>query len=226
MLKKYKNHLIRVIQESGLNPALFTATGITIGKDKVFQITFDRTPLKFEFFEHPGRYDLFMCRMVIYAPGFPMYPAVMSYEDFSEDSVEFKNWINRDVKSFIEEKTMPDLWAQIQSLLRLSLQTANSEQDLLPFTEEEKTQVRIALFTFEQGVTKEFNPAPEQLAYIQQQLKYLSDSVERLNRFDWRGLALSILFGIAINLTVDTEGGRRLIQLWEQAMQAATHLLR
>ena len=74
-------------------------------------------------------------------------------------------------------------------------------------------------------VIAEFNPDREQLAQIDERLSYLDPAVDRLNRFDWKAVALSTLIGMATNLTLDTERGRILWGLFQQAMTAVGHML-
>jgi hypothetical protein len=75
-------------------------------------------------------------------------------------------------------------------------------------------------------IAEEFNPTQEQLQFINERLDYLAKAVDRLNRFDWTGLAISIVVSIAVNLSVDTEGGRVLFTLFKAAFQATTKLLK
>jgi hypothetical protein len=72
----------------------------------------------------------------------------------------------------------------------------------------------------------QFNPSPEQEEFIEERLEYLSEAVDKLNRFDWKGVALSTLLSIGANLCVDKESGRILFGLFQQAFQSVTHLLK
>ena len=74
-------------------------------------------------------------------------------------------------------------------------------------------------------IIENFKPDEEQSKLIAEKLNYLSNAVDRLNRFDWNGLALSIVISISINLAVDTDGGRLLYKLFEQAFNEAIKLL-
>jgi len=57
-------------------------------------------------------------------------------------------------------------------------------------------------------------------------LEYLKKAVDRLNKFDWRGLAISVVVGIGINLSVDTNSGKLLLDLLRQAFNTVTYLLK
>ena len=58
------------------------------------------------------------------------------------------------------------------------------------------------------------------------ELAVINRDSSRLNRFDWTGLAISIVVSIAVNLSVDTEGGRLLFTLFKAAFRATTKLLK
>lgn len=94
------------------------------------------------------------------------------------------------------------------------------------FTEEEKESVRRGINRFRQLVKENFKPTSKQEEFINERLDHLSEAVDNLNRFDWRGVALSTLISIAVNLTVDTERGRFLYTLFQQAFREATKYLK
>lgn len=88
-----------------------------------------------------------------------------------------------------------------------------------------RSQIRISLQEFERLLILEFNPSEEELIQISEKLDYLSKAVDRLNRFDWKGLALGTFIGISTNLAIDTESGRKVFELLRQAFDAIVKLL-
>lgn len=96
-------------------------------------------------------------------------------------------------------------------------------EDFGDFTAEEKVFVRKSIAEFQKQVEETFKPSEDQTRIVREHLEYLSAGLDRLNKFDWRGLAVSTLISIAVNLSVDTSGGRVLIQLFQQAFQSAIH---
>ena len=106
-----------------------------------------------------------------------------------------------------------------------SLSTIQKE-DLLHFTDTEKKQIKSGLDEYKRLIIVNYIPTPEQLELINERLKYLSDSVERLNRFDWKALAASTVVSIGITLTLNTETGKQLFNLFMQALGfIAGHLI-
>jgi hypothetical protein len=124
----------------------------------------------------------------------------------------------------IDEELLPDLWATISAELIASNSSETSRT--AEFTEEERRQIKLGLATFRVRLIQTFKPNREQLRVISQQLDYLAAAVDRLNKFDWKGVALSTLIGISTALTLDTERGRQLYGLFQQALSTLLYLFR
>lgn len=75
-------------------------------------------------------------------------------------------------------------------------------------------------------MVKNFEPEQAEMQIISDRLDYLSHAVDRLNRFDWQGIAVSTVLSIATTLTLDTDRGRVLWGLFQQAMSSVVHLIR
>lgn len=128
------------------------------------------------------------------------------------------------------QKTVDDY---VQAALDLrSLATAKEnlvtpdQDNIVEFTYEERQQVKLALSTFRVRLIETFNPTEEQLRVISERLDYLSGAVDRLNRFDWKEVAVSTLFSIATTLTLDVERGRQLWGMFQQALSTLIQLIR
>jgi len=226
MLKEHKNRLFNIIQDVGVDISYFEATE----RGSVFAISVRNAPIVFKLKQVPGRFDEFAITYTIYQPDFPL--------DISEEKFEnidtyyninggiddkFKYWLNAVVKRHIYEKEMPDLWSQLQFYSPLI--TAFNEDDLKQFSSEQKEHIRLSIKEFERLIIENYAPNKEQIKFINDRLSYLDKAVDRLNRFDWKGLAISIVVSIAINLTVDTEGGRMLFKLFQQAFEIVLRFL-
>jgi hypothetical protein len=94
------------------------------------------------------------------------------------------------------------------------------------FTDDEKTQIRIAVQQFKLSVFKTFDPPVEEKEVVDRQLERLAASVDRLGKFDWQGVALNTLMSIGVTLSLDTEKGRILFGLFQQALSYALHLIK
>jgi hypothetical protein len=129
-------------------------------------------------------------------------------------------WINSVVVQYFVEEATEDHWERLKQYQPFISDSTFTQEDLQPFSLEEKVQIRSSLQVFQQLVVENYNPDDDQLEFIEERLDYLSKAVDRLNRFDWKGVAISTVIGIGINLSVDTQTGPKLLKLLEQAFQS------
>jgi hypothetical protein len=169
-------------------------------------------------------FDSYGCRFTQFKPKYPEHTA-LSYASIRDVLSIFTEWIKETVEVYLNEENTPDLWLQIETYRSFVDERSGDDRDTSDFTEDEKEDVRRSVEDFKRLVAENFSPSKEQQEYINKELDYLSNAVDRLNRFDWRGLAISTLTGIAINLSVDSEKGRLLFKLFQQAFHAGLRLL-
>jgi hypothetical protein len=146
--------------------------------------------------------------------GFSTFPQILPV---------FDNWLSIDVRSAINEEFVPDLWAIASENLNETQRFRVSETD--EFTQEERRLLKESLLTFRLLVVENYHPDTQQLVLISERLKYLESAVDRLNRFDWKGVAIATLLNIATALSLDTERGRQLYNLFKQALSGLLYLL-
>jgi hypothetical protein len=245
MLKKHKNALLEAIIKSGFDPTLFHAEeskpiiklsssfliatlqeliGISKVATPIFTIKLRNTSFKFYARHISDSFDEFSYKYTAFMPGYPE----MSWrkaKGIEELLREFNSWLSIWAKQYIQEQQLPDLWTKIEIYKPLVNDTDITDENTSNFSEEEKEHLRRSVREFRASVIENFNPSQSQVEFINDQLNYLSKAVDRLNRFDWRALAISTLIGIAINLSVDTEKGHLLFRLFQQAFQTAGRLL-
>ncbi len=218
MIRRYKNLLRSLINHAGLDPLWFEV-GSTDTAPGEFAVALRRTPLKFTFFEVPSSHHHFRIRYTLYSPTFQtqQFGADSNEATLSADEAmrRFKFWLEEHVKLYREESTLPDLWEQVEALSMTDVPSIISQHNTSNFSNDEKIQIRISLRNFQQAVINNFVPSQKQIEDIQQKLKYLSDSLERLPRFDWFGTAISTILAIGIALSLDTEKGKLLYNLFK-----------
>ncbi len=215
MLKENKNYLLKIAQEKNIDLSRFT-----VEEDGLrFSLNLTNSPVIFVFEQDVNEFDNYKHNYTLFSPGFPYkFPELSpSYESILTIKNEFMYWLEAVVKRYIYETEMPDLWEQFQSYT-LYVGKVILEDDFEPFTKEQQQQIKMGLVEYKKLITDNYDATKEQLNSINERLEYLSNAVERLNKFDWKGVALSTITSIAINLTVDTNGGRLLFRLFEQAM--------
>jgi len=220
----YKNKLLDVAQNSGIPLSSFF-----VDEDgSNFIIKIKDTP--FEFIAQQDADDIsyldYKCTEL--KAGYPL-SSVMPTNDFlniDELCVSLHSWLNEVVKKYFELASIPDRWLELQSIQPFIRSSSFRESDFETFSNDEKLQVRSALLEFEGSLRDEFDIVKDDLDIIKEKLEYLGNAVDRLNRFDWKGIATSTVIGIATNLSVDVEMGKRILELFQQAFTSVIKLLR
>jgi hypothetical protein len=229
VLKRYKNAFFEMIEAAGLNVGDFTAKEEISKRTQFREFIIHYRPANLTFTVRNTGNDphLFNGHYTMYAPTV-LKPKdkerFVHTGDSSETRREFDAWLAKHVLVSIDEELLPDLWATISAELIASNSSETSRT--AEFTEEERRQIKLGLATFRVRLIQTFKPNREQLRVISQQLDYLAAAVDRLNKFDWKGVALSTLIGISTALTLDTERGRQLYGLFQQALSTLLYLFR
>ncbi|MEX0803968.1 MAG: hypothetical protein WD688_11725 [Candidatus Binatia bacterium] len=227
MLKRYKNAFLEMIQAAGLDVNDFTGgEQTTMSGGPAFVIRYNPADLTFTAQNSEADPHAFDYYYTVYAPGFsqplePYFYPEEGYINFNSVREGFENWLSRQVRTAIDEELLPDLWTTATHDL-----VAPNEAYAGRFSEEERQQLKLALSTFRVLLVETFEPTKEQLQAVSERLDYLSAAIDRLNKFDWRGVAISTLLSITTTLTLDTEKGRQLYGLFQQALSTLMHLIR
>jgi hypothetical protein len=226
MLKIVKNRFFNLIKDSGLSHDLFEVSeydskvGLLYGKD-VYKIELRDTSLSFilKEFGPMFRYEINNWN--------PNYNSIVMEDLKTIDEIEpvFSDWLEEQVKTFLEEIKAPDLWTQYAENIDSIPPFKTSGEEYKEFSDDEKVQIKQSVSNYRLLVIENYNPNDEQLEEINEQLEYLSQAVDRLNRRDWKGLAISTVISIGINLAVNPEGGRHLFELFQEAFSYLIQLL-
>ncbi len=73
-------------------------------------------------------------------------------------------------------------------------------------------------------VISEFELTRKDIRILDGHIKYLSAAVDRLNKFDWKGVALGTIIAIIIQLTLDTEKGQRIFEFFQRVFSYIIYL--
>jgi hypothetical protein len=230
LLKKHKNMLFNCVAEAHLPVQRFAGSDEKVGAGvgssggEVFQISVVGSPLWFQVWTTSSLFE-FGYRYNEMRRDFPARGVSAAFDEAALTQ-HFLDWLNGPVKVYIESEDAPDQWQSLKAYSRfMSMSGPATKADYEYFTKEEKAEILQSLSSFRCLLIAEYSPIPEQLASIDSRLDYLSKAVERLNRFDWRAVALSTAISIGINLSVDTETGRRVLELLQQAFIHGLRLL-
>jgi hypothetical protein len=85
--------------------------------------------------------------------------------------------------------------------------------DTSVFTENEKEQLKLALNDLKILIIEKFTETQSQIDLVSQNVNYLIEKVESLNKFDWKSVAMSVVVNICTSLMLDPEKAR-LIWNW------------
>ncbi len=228
MLKRDKNTFIEIIKSKGLELSSFKRyEKDNVDGNPAFIIQLENSPLYFMARTRNEDYHEHDSRFIKFGPNFPKSDYVPSQ---NWDSIEkvyeiFEYWLDSHVKTYLEEIDIPDLWEQLEGKTLFSTDPlSNRTSD--SFTKPEKERICASLEHFKKLAVMEYNPSDEQLEIIQDRISYLADSLDRLNKVDWQGIAISTVISISIALSLDTEKGRHLFTLFKQAFTAALEFLK
>lgn len=224
LLKKYRNLLLELIQRNGIDPKLFRAEDTRDKERKVFAIHLIDTPMTFFAYNPTHDYYSFMYSYKTFTPSFSQsaYVGLCSEATFIKG---FTEWLKNHVQPFLREQIEPDLWEQIEYQKPLTGGAKVSQEDKASFSEDEKRRIRMSLNEYRLLLLKNFEPSSDELKVIDERLTYLSDSVDRLNRMDWRSVAFTALIAISTALSLDTEKGRLLFELFRQVFSGLLYLI-
>jgi hypothetical protein len=243
LLNRYKNALLDVVLRAGLDRSQIETTE----DDDVLKIAFTPAELVFEVMQSPDSYDDFKYRWSTFTPsrGYyrsplpekPTFGQVMqrisdrrrndqgwfpeySWVKFSEVLDRCRHWIEADVRRAIDELSVPDRWSHARAAAaQLGDPGSGVPEGAEFFDAAERLEIRRRVQAFREAVVDEFEPDEDALKEMDEKLSYLVNSVDRLNRRDWKTAVLPTLVGVASALSLDTNRGRQLWQMFVAAFR-------
>lgn len=227
ILTKYKNTLLKLIQESGLDVSLFTAENnkITDKPDKYFIIKLNNSPIYFAVGPSLGSFNSFYYNSSQFKPGFPFGEYFYTSDSIGTLSIKFNTWLNEVVKPYIDNLNTPDLWEYFKKTRTQTKNSLITPEEFETFSDDEKQQIRLSLDDFKLSIINNFKPNKEALIAINNRLDYLSTALDKHNKFDWKGIAISTLIAISVELALDPEKTQTLFQIFQQIFTNVVYLL-
>ncbi len=223
MLKKYSNRLIDVIAQSGFDVNDFRKLEFkTSLGSSIIQLVYKNSPLWFQI--HPAKdssFDTFSTSCVKFAPTFAVLVnnSEIGFEALKSTLIE---WLKGDVKPYVEDQEEPDYWKLIENNpIRPDSIDFNANE---PFTESEKIQLKIGFAEVRRLLTENFELSTPQLEATNRKLDYLIEATERLNKTDWKGIAIATMFTIASELALDEQKRAVFFGLFHKIWAIAQHL--
>jgi len=219
MLKKYKNALLQIIKDSQFDPEDFSSDD----GETIFTIRYLDTPFRFSFI-HPTSHHTFMLEYISFSPNFQKTTIKLDM-GFPDATGFFRNWLKEHIGLYLQEQTTPDLWKQLEDQKALLDYTHQDNDKATHFTEEQKKLIRLGLDEILLLIKKEFQPTADEIGVIKNRLDYMSEALDRLNKFDWKAVLVSTIISISIALSLDTAQGNALFHMFKQVLSKTFTLL-
>jgi hypothetical protein len=221
MLKKYKNELYNRIQNKHI-PLTDFLYDDTDGEANIHTFSLVHIPTNFRYIatDNPNDWNHFDIMYTLFAPEFPIKKE-LNVDNFALIS-RFINWLEG-ICDCQNEILTPDLWTNITDSQNIINET--DKESLEYFTSVEQESVRLAIRDFKQLIEKKFEMDSVQHAIVSERLDYLAIAVDRLNKFDWKGTALNTIISISITLSLNTDNGRQLFELFKTVFGSIVRML-
>jgi hypothetical protein len=170
-----------------------------------------------------------------YAPneyeGMQLYSYYSPGKEDRQESVGVGDWrgrlttVGQWAKNLANELRQPDLWAVADStdLLRSSWQ---GEPTNTQFSTEERREISKGLKHLLGYARETHSLTQEQLVLMEARFDYLDAATARLGRFDWRGLAITMMLTMVWEAGLDPDKARDLLDRFAELLAPALELIR
>ena len=213
----HKNRIFELLDESGLNVDQFSynESANREGKSSAI-ISLKNSKLQFEVVSPSHNYTSYTANFIRYAPHFPTMNMGGAGQTIDFILIGFKSWLKTEVKPYIEDVNTVDLWEQYKTGAEFFVVEEIQVNDLSFFTKDEQARIAMAVADFKQLIPSRIKMTDAQLASLNNKLDYLVESSKRVAKTDWKGIVIGIVASIIIALSLDTERGRMLWQLFSE----------
>jgi hypothetical protein len=225
ILKKYKNAVLQVLLENGIDKNKLSGKETKDDRDnKYFTILLNDTPFYFKLINHPGNFDAFTCEYNLFKANYPKADIKAAWRSFTDIKSHLNNWI-KEVKEYFNEITTIDLWEQLISSSNILSIGEIDFNDRNQFNEDEIKQIKLSLNELKLLIGKSFNLQEEEKIIVNNRLDYLTEASNRLNKFDWKSLLINTILNVIIALSFDSQKGKQLFELFGKVFSFTSQLL-
>jgi hypothetical protein len=230
MLRRDKNGFIDIITSNSLNPVDFTVSEDVKDDLPTFIIKHNKSPLEFWVRNSKESYFEYDCNYIPFSPSFEpvgYYPNESWYDNINDVYEIFEEWLNQHIKSYIEEQDAQDMWKTFTSSGSGGLDWESiNEESTEYFSEVEKKQLLEQIADFRIRLIDNYEPNEKLMLQIDSKLTYLSESIDRLNKYDWKSLLISTLMGIITTMSLDKSSGHAVITIAKEIFTSSLMLLK
>lgn len=173
-----------------------------------------KTGLEFRFIHTPHSYKAFYYSEIKNTPLKSIKNQIFFAWNENQIFDLFRNYLATDLKEAINEIEEPDLLGNyIKNKNKLNPDNIdfNSLDD---FKDSERKLIKDGLKEIKLLITEKFELTEAQNLIVNNRLNYLGEAVDRLNKTDWKGVLTSTIISIAIALSLDSQKGQMLWDLF------------
>lgn len=233
MLKKYRNALLKAIEEANFEPREFRLIDEDKDSSQLLRLQLGDSPLHFSFkISYIRGERLFYYQIGYYTRDYPTpqfsESSFQGVRNFDELEKLFKQWLNEKARLYLEDKAeqdedriLPDLWAELHQPLG-STQEAQALQNT-PFSSEEQKRIADTLKVFENKIQSEDLLDAEQVKLLHDRLEYLVEASKRIGRKDWLMAAAGAIFGFTLQAGLTSGVATQVINAAGEALRWIAH---
>ncbi|MCK6074704.1 hypothetical protein [Paenibacillus silvae] len=230
MLRKDKNGFIEIIIRNNLEPSDFTVSEEDRDACPTFNIKHNKSPLEFWVRNSKDSYFDYDCNYIPFSPSFEPVgyePGEGWFNNIDDVYYIFEDWLVQHIKSFTEEQESQDMWKTftINGSGGFDWESIN-EESTESFNKVEKEQLLEQISQFRDAIIENYAPNERLLLQIDSKLNYLSESIDRLNKYDWKSLLISTLMGIITTMSLDKSSGHAVITIAKEIFTNGLMLLK
>lgn len=177
-------------------------------------IRYLKAGLEFRFIHIPDSYKTFYYSEIKNTPLKKI--STQTFFAWNENQVFsiFINYLKQDLKEAINEIEEPDLIGNyIKNKNKLNPDNIDfKSQD--NFEDAERKLIKNGIEEIKLLINEKFQLTESQNLIVNDRLNYLGEAVDRLNKTDWKGILTSTIFSIMIALSLDSQKGQMLWDLF------------
>jgi hypothetical protein len=212
-----KNKVAEFLKKSEYGIDAFELYDVAGSAPAVTRLNFKGTELYCTINPFPNDFNAYAMSYTKYGPASPQVnPSIQATLTIDQVILHIASRLKRDLNQHLEDRDAPDLWEEYKNGAKyLKIEDLNVD-DNQGFSADDQVRIKFAIADLKLLIDERFKPTEAQLASINKKLEYLVESTSRLSRTDWKGVTIGIVTSIAIALSLDTERGNQLWQLFEQ----------
>lgn len=223
-LNLHRKTIHDAIKAARLNPTDFSLDE----NGNVLTIQYQNSGLYFEFRKVVSSNNQFKYK---YKTIFPHKRIVTNYATqyksvtFNACLTHFDRFLKGQVRFYIKEMNTSNPWANIPRSSYEFMKDATEAPDK-PFTKEEVTDLANRLTLLAKKISVEFKLQQGETRKLQAHIEKLIEASSKQSKKDWKMFAFGVLASIITNLSFDIEQGKRLYNLFIDALTKSIPLLK